>query len=466
MLNKLFEPIKIGNCTLKNRIAMAPMNMGYTGPNGYVSDHTLAWFATRARGGFGLIMTECFVMNPHSWRGSDSLNPALFTDTRYYRFVSELVELIHSYDGCKIFIQLSPGWGRQGHASVVSHEIPSGAASSVPMAIDYRNLNKGFRKQFRRMVPGIDEVIQSLGYKGLDELPELNDQEYAVFHTKLAELLMAVQPDMKNYVQGEAPRELEIHEIVDLEDRMATAVRYAMTLGFDGVELHSPHGYLLHQFLSRRTNKRLDEYGGSMENRARFLVNMIKKARAKIGPDFPLGARFSGDECMPDGVTVDEAREFVRMSYEAGINFVNISQGSYENPGAFFPDGEDEFTQYGPGFMKAGNGIPVITPGFVNPETAAKAIADGKTDIISLGRQAVADPYWPAKAQTRNVKDIVRCMRCDQCVMNLQEFRWATCTVNVTAGREKLFPEMWLQDSSLQKKADKFIRKIKGMPQI
>src|SRR5512138_1405172 len=156
MLEKLFEPIKIGNCTLKNRIAMAPMNMGYTGPNGYISDHTLAWFATRARGGFGLIITECFVMNPYRWRGSDSLNPALFIDQRYYRFVSELVDLVHSYDDCKIFIQLSPGWGSQGHAGHESHDVPAGAPSAIPMAIDYRNLNKGFRKQMRRMLPPID----------------------------------------------------------------------------------------------------------------------------------------------------------------------------------------------------------------------------------------------------------------------------------------------------------------------
>jgi 2,4-dienoyl-CoA reductase-like NADH-dependent reductase (Old Yellow Enzyme family) len=462
----LFEPIEIGNVKIKNRIAMSPMNMGYSGPNGYVSDHTLAWFATRARGGFGLIITECFVMNPHKWRGSDSLNPALFSDQRYYRFVSELVELIHTYEGCKIFIQLSPGWGRQGHAGPDSHEVPAGAPSSVPMSIDYRNLNKGFRKQFRRMVPGIDEVIQAIGYKGLDELPVLNDEEYAIFHSKLTDLLMSVQPDMKNYVQGEAPRELERHEIVDLEDRMATAVRSAMTLGFDGVEIHSPHGYLIHQFLSRRTNKRIDEYGGSMENRARFLINIIRKARAKVGPDYPLGARFSGNECMKDGVNVEEAREFVRMSYEAGINFLNISQGSYENPGAFFPDGEDEFTQYGPGFKEAGNGTPVITPGFVNPETAARAIAEGKTDIISLGRQSIADPYWPVKVQTGNVKNIVRCIRCNQCVMNLQEARWASCSVNVTAGKEKFFPELWLNDSSLQKKAEKIMKRIKGLPQI
>jgi len=465
-LKSLFEPIKIGNCTLKNRIAMAPMNMGYTGPNGFITDHTLAWFAARARGGFGLIITECFVMNPHRWRGSDSLNPALFCDQRYYRYVSELVELIHTYDGCKIFLQISPGWGSQGHAGPDSHDVPSGAASPVPMQIDYRNLNKGFRKQMRRMAPGIDEIIQSLGYKGLDELPALNDEEYAVFHAKLTDLLMSVMPEMKNYVQGETPRELDIHEIVDLEDRMAAQILAASSLGFDGVEIHSPHGYLIHQFLSRRTNKRIDEYGGSMENRARFLINIIKKARAKVGPDYPLGARFSGDECMKDGVTVHEAREFVKMSYDAGINFVDISQGGYENPGKFFPDGEDEFTQYAPGFKDAGGGIPVITPGFVNPETAAKAIAEGKTDIISLGRQAIADPYWPVKAQTGNVKDILRCTRCDQCVMNLQEAKWAQCSVNVTAGKESFFPELWLKDSPLEKKAEKIIKRTKGLPQI
>jgi 2,4-dienoyl-CoA reductase-like NADH-dependent reductase (Old Yellow Enzyme family) len=462
----LFEPIRIGNVSIKNRIAMAPMNLGYTGPNGFVSDQTLAWYAARARGGFGLIFTECFVMNPHRWRGSDSLNPALFCDQRYYRFVSELVQLVHSYDDCKIFIQLSPGWGRQGHAGPDSHDVPAGAPSPVPMSIDYRNMNKGFRKQLRRWTPEIDDVIRGLGYGGLDELAGLNDDDYAKFHSKFTELLVRAMPDMKNYVQGETPRELEIQEIVDLEDRMAAQIRAAARLGFDGVEVHSTHGYLIHQFLSRRTNKRIDEYGGSMENRARFLVNIIHKARAKLGPEYPLGARFSGNELMKDGVTTEEAQQFVRMAYEAGINFVNISQGSYENPGAFFPDGENEFTQYGPGFKRAGKGIPVITPGFIHPETAAKAVTDGNTDLISLGRQAVADPYWPAKIRAGKVKEIVRCVRCNQCVMNLQEARWATCSVNVTAGKEKYFPELWLRGSSLDKKAKKIIARTRGLPQI
>ena len=88
---KLFEPIVIGDCEIKNRIAMSPMNMGYTGPMGYPSEQSIAWYATRARGGFGLLITECVVMNPHSWRGCDTLNPLLLTDQRFMRFHSEIV---------------------------------------------------------------------------------------------------------------------------------------------------------------------------------------------------------------------------------------------------------------------------------------------------------------------------------------------------------------------------------------
>src|SRR5512138_3839604 len=128
----LFQPIEIGNVTLKNRIAMSPMNMGYTGPNGYHSDQNTAWYAMRARGGFGLIITECVVMNPHRWRGSESLNPSLLTDNRYYRFHSEMTEMIHEYNQCKVFIQLSPGWGRQGHPSVESPDCPAGGPSPIP----------------------------------------------------------------------------------------------------------------------------------------------------------------------------------------------------------------------------------------------------------------------------------------------------------------------------------------------
>ncbi|MCP4213123.1 MAG: NADH:flavin oxidoreductase, partial [bacterium] len=191
-----------------------------------------------------------------------------------------------------------------------------------------------------------------------------NDDEYQKLWTEMQKLFLQIAPDLKHYFMSETPRELEKQEIIDMEDQMASQIFAAINLGFDGVEIHSPHGYLIHSFLSARSNKRKDEYGGSLENRARFLTNIIRKTRAKIGPDKPLGARFSGDECMPGGVTREEAKQFVALAEEAGVNFINTSQGSYENPTAFAPHGEEEFIQYGPGF-KESSGLPVIVPGFI-----------------------------------------------------------------------------------------------------
>lgn len=456
--DKLFEPIQIGDCEIKNRIAMAPMNMTYSGANGYLSDQSLAWYATRAQGGFGLIITECVVVNPHRWRGCDGLNPALFTDVRYARHLSELVNLIHTYDRTKIFIQLSPGWGRQGHPNLDQPDVPSAAPSPIPMRTDIRNLNKGWERQVKRVAP---EVVALIG-GNFDKIRAMSDEEYAGLEQIIIDALTEKSPELLHVVVGETPRELTKDEIVDLEDRMAAQTEAAFKIGFDGVELHSPHGYLIHQFLSPRTNLRHDEYGGSIENRGRFLVNIIKKIRAKVGPDKPLGARLSGDEKMPNGMDHDEAKQYVAMAKEAGINYVNISQGCYENPGAFAPDGEDEFTQYGPGFKEAG-GIPVVTPGFISPETANEAIQTQKTDLISLGRQSIADPYWPIKTEAGREKDIVKCLRCNFCYMNLFEPRWIACKANPTAGFEKFYPQMWIENSPHEKKVKKFMKKAEGL---
>ena len=147
------------------------------------------------------------------------------------------------------------------------------------------------------------------------------------------------------------PRELTIYEIEQLENCMVEAVCACYDLGYDGVELHTPHGYLLHQFLSGRSNQRTDLYGGSIENRGRVVTNIIERVRKKVGPDKVLGCRLSGDELMPEGLTHEEACAFVKLFTEAGANYFNVSQGGYENLGAgFAPDGEDEFTKWAPGF--------------------------------------------------------------------------------------------------------------------
>lgn len=458
----LFEPIQIGNVELKNRIAMSPMNMGYTGPEGYASEETNAWYATRARGGFGLIITECVVANPYPWRGSDSLNPLLCDSQKKYRYLSQLADVVHSYKGTKIFMQLSPGWGRQGHADMLHEGIASGAPSAIPMEMDLRNMNHGWAKQFKRL--GIT-LIDEAG--GIEKLQQLSDEEYEGLKDAIYGYLGKKSPELFHVIKGQTPRELTISEIEKLEDFMVEQACAAYKLGFDGVELHTPHGYLLHQFLSPRSNHRTDLYGGSTENRARVVTNIIERIREQVGPDKVLGCRLSGDELMKDGLTHEEACKLVKLFTDAGANYFNVSQGCYENPGAAFaPDGEDDFTKWAPGFKTASGGMPVITPSFINAETAAEAISSGKTDIISLGRQSIADPYWPAKVKAGREKDIVKCARCQQCYMNLFEPRWIRCSVNPTAGFEKYYPQLWQDDGLMDVRAKKFVDKRADLQQI
>jgi 2,4-dienoyl-CoA reductase-like NADH-dependent reductase (Old Yellow Enzyme family) len=460
--DKLFEPIQIGDVELKNRIAMSPMNMGFTGPNGYHSDQNTAWYAMRARGGFGLIITECVVMNPYRWGGQESLNPSLLIDERYYRYHSEMTEMIHHFNGCKICIQLSPGWGRQGHPHADSRDCPAGAPSPIPLHVDLRNLNKGWERQFKRLVPELGALIPDF-----DVLRNMKDEDYNVFLEGVASFIAKNIPEWLHVIFGDTPRALTIPEIVDLEDRFAVQAQAAFKLGYDALEVHAPHGYLMHQFLSPRSNRRRDIYGGSLENRARFITNTIMKTREKIGPDKPLGVRLSGDELMPGGITHEEMIKVVELCRQAGANFFNVSQGCYENPGAAFaPDGEDEFTRWAPGFKKAAQGLPVITPNFINPETALKAIESGKTDIISMGRQAIADPFWPVKVKEGRLDDIVKCIRCQRCYMDLMTFNWARCSVNPIVGKEKYYSEMFLDTPKLKRKIDLFIEKAEGLPQI
>jgi len=458
----LFEPVQIGKIELKNRIVMSPMNMGYSGPGGYPSEQTQAWYATRARGGFGLIITECVVANPYPWRGSDSLNPLLCDRPDKYRQLSQLADVIHAYKGTRVFMQLSPGWGRQGHPANDHPTLAAGAPSAISLEMDLRKFNRGWARQIKRL--GI-HLLDELG--GIEKVQRLSDEEYESVKDLAFTYLRKEAPQLYHVVKGEVPRELTVAEIEKLEDFMVEQAGAVYRLGFDGVELHTPHGYLLHQFLSPRSNQRSDRYGGSTENRARVVTNILERIRKKVGPDKVLGCRLSGGELMPGGLTHAEACQMVKLFAEAGANYFNVSQGSYENPGAAFaPDGEDDFTRWAPGFKQASGGLPVITPSFIHPETAAGALASGKTDVISLGRQSIAAPYWPAKVKAGRIDDIVKCSRCQQCYMNLFESRWIRCSVNPTAGFEKYYPELWQDAGLMDRRAQKFMDKRADLPQL
>ncbi len=458
--DNLFEPIKIGDVEIKNRIVEGPQNMVYCDPDGYNSEQWLAFYAARAKGGFGLIITDATVVNPFPWRGSDHINPHLFTDERYGRGLGLLADNIHAF-GAKVFIQLSPGWGRQGRAASNTPHIASAAPSPIPMRGDLRRLNKGWEKQLKRILP---EIMEEMG--GLDPVRAMNDEQYAALEPVMIEMVRAKDPSLVKTTLGEMPREITIDEIVFLEEKMANMSMECFRYGFDGVEIHSPHGYLIHQFLSERTNTRTDEYGGSLENRTRFLLNIIRKIRERIGPDRVLGARFSGDELVPGGITHEEMKQVVALAAKEGLSYISISQGCYENPGAFEPDGEGDMLKWAPGFKEA-SGLPVMTPTFRTPSFASAALSEGKTDLIMLARQATADPFWPAKVKAGREKDIVKCTRCNRCVMSLFEHKWTSCEVNPTVGFEKYIPELWrINAPSVQSKVKKFMDKAEGLPLI
>lgn len=463
--SKLFEPIQIGSMEVKNRIAMAPMNMGYTDPLGYPGDQVLAHYAMRARGGFGLLTTEAVIINPHAWYGGDTMNVSQLTDYRYYRFWSKVVEAVHVYDKCKICIQLSPGWGRQGHAPVTSPDVYPAAPSAVPLHIDLRNLmsNKGWENQLKKRIG--KESAAAIDFTELIKMP---DEMYFSddVQSNLKKMVMAVSEEMYHIIWREAPREITHEEIVELEDRMAAQAEAAFQLGFDAVEIHSPHGYLIHQFLSPFMNKRADEYGGSVENRARILTNMIRKIKKRVGDDKPVLCRLSGADLQPGGATHEDQCQVAALCKEAGVNAINISQGSYQTAGSTFAyHGEDDFTRWAKGFKDA-TGLPTIVPNFVNPQTAVKAITEDSVDIISLGRQSIADPFWPVKVKENKVKDIVKCTRCQQCYAHFIFNKWLTCAVNPTAGYERFFPELWLKGSRFESRIAKFKEKAEDLPQI
>jgi len=462
--SKLFEPIQIGDMEVKNRIAMAPMNMGFTDPNGYPGDQVLAHYATRARGGFGLITTEAVMINPHPWWGGEAMNVSTFTDYRYYRFWSKVVETVHNYDKCKICIQLSPGWGRQGHPHVNTPDVYPAAPSAIPLHIDLRNLmsNKGWETQLKKRAAKETAAVD------FTELIKMPDEMYFSdeVQSNLKKMFRAVSEELYHIIWREAPREITVEEIVEIEDRMAAQAEEAFKLGFDAVELHTPHGYLLHQFLSPMMNKRLDDYGGSVENRARIVTNIVKKIRKRVGNDKPVLCRLSGADLQPGGATHEDMCQVAKLCKEAGVNAINISQGSYQTSGSTFAyHGEGDFTRWAKGFKEA-TGLPTIVPNFVNPQTAVKAITEESVDIVSLGRQAIADPFWPVKVKENRVKDIVKCSRCQQCYAHFIFNKWLTCAVNPTAGYERFFPELWMKGSRFESRIAKFKEKAEDLPQI
>jgi len=323
--------------------------------------------------------------------------------------------------------------------------------------------NKGWETQLKKRV-----ATQAAGAIDFSELIKMSDEQYYAEETQLAlrHMVMSVSQELHDVIWRETPREITLVEIKELEDRMAVQAEEAFKLGFDAVEIHSPHGYLIHQFLSPIMNQRVDEYGGSLENRARFLTNIITKVRERVGKDKPVWCRLSGADLMPGGASHEDQCRVAALCRDAGVDAIDISQGSYQTAGTTFAyAGEGNFSRWAKGFKQA-TGLPTIVPNFINPESCIKAMTEDSVDIVSLGRQAIADPFWPAKVKEGRIKDIVKCTRCQECFSTFIFNQWTTCSVNPTAGRERLLPELWMKGSRLESRIAKYKARAEGLPQI
>lgn len=248
---------------------------------------------------------------------------------------------------------------------------------------------------------------------------------------------------------GVTPRALSKAEIREIVEAFGEAARRVREAEFDAVEIRGSHGYFIGAFLSPFKNRRQDEYGGNLENRARFACEIISSVRQKVGSDFPIIFRMNGSDFLPGGITLEDALRQAPLFVQAGANCLSISAGAqesremrdltYHSPaGALVPLAE--------AIKKAVN-VPVITVGKIgDPVLAEQILREGRANFVAMARALFADPELPNKAREGRLEDITRCVYCNNCrlpansseIMSAARVRHA-CTVNPAALRERDF---------------------------
>lgn len=340
----LFQPIKIGSLKIKNRFVMPAMDSTTTTEDHRFSEQSIAYYAARAAGEFGLIIPEYIAISPY---GIGNSKEAALWDDEYIDNLKKLTNAVHR-NGAKIFAQLH-------HSGMMCVEKNIGAQPAGPSAIA-----------------------------------------------------------AANYL--EKVREYSNEEVYELIDAYAQAALRAKKSGFDGVEIHAAHHYLLGQFLSKYINKRVDEFGGSYTNRFRIVQIIIRRIKEICGKDYPEIMRISADEFLKDGNNEEDAFIYCRMAEQAGIDAIHLSTGTGMGGNIVAP------FYYQPGFnvknserLKKMVKIPVITVGRINdPGIAEQIVSSGRADMVSLGRQSVCDPEFPKKTKEGRIDEIFQCTGCMQ----------------------------------------------------
>ncbi|HIH77958.1 MAG TPA: FAD-dependent oxidoreductase [Halobacteria archaeon] len=292
-----------------------------------------------------------------------------------------------------------------------------------------------------KFIPGWKKLVDEVHKYGAKIAVQLHHAGRQTTHDVIGAQPVAPSP-IPCPVDKEIPRELTTDEVYDLIEKFGNAARRARDAGFDAVEVHGAHGYLIAQFMSPYSNKRMDEFGGDFMSRMNFPVEIIKNIRRKVGNGYPIIFRFSGDERVPGGRNIDESRIVARVMENVGVDAFHVSTGVYGSmpwliaPSAVPPG----YNIYAAEEIKKVVNIPVIAVGRINdPFLAEEILENGEADMVSLGRESLADPELPNKVASGFIDEISPCIGCMQaCVGFLFDPNRLkiSCLVNPFTGKE------------------------------
>jgi 2,4-dienoyl-CoA reductase-like NADH-dependent reductase (Old Yellow Enzyme family)/thioredoxin reductase len=380
----LFEPLQIGTMTIPNRIVLAPTDISSANRDGSVNQRSITFHEELAKGGTGFIIVGA--TTPDRATGRPTVTCFAADEDPLIPGLASLAEAMHRH-GAKCAIQLQHP-GRQ---------------SAWP------------RKD---MISASDQVVDLPGSAG-----------HEVIYAEVAK-------------HGKSIREMSVEETYDIIDKFAEAAWRVQQAGFDAVELHGAHGYLIAQFMSPYVNKRNDRFGGSFINRMRFPLEIISRIKLKCGKDFPVGIRYSGEEWMEGSRDLAESVKVAKVMQDAGVAWLDISAGIFDVPGPtmdpmYYAQGWNTYTSEE---IKKHVSIPVMTSHTLrDPSYCEKIVAEGKADMVGLSRQLIADPYWANKAKVGKPEEIRKCISClvgcwQESLMIKRECR---CAINPAVGDER-----------------------------
>ena len=365
----VFRPGRIGRLEVENRIVMPAMGTGMAARDGSVSDTMVNYYARRARGGAGIVVSEVTNVHPS---GAMPTTPNGYDD-RFSEGLARLAAAIKE-GGARAFCQLYHP-GRQTVSRVTGHDLVA------PSAVAGR--------------PG-------------NEMPK--------------------------------PATAELVE--ELIEAYAQAAERVARAGFDGVEFHGAHGYLICAFLSPATNRRDDDYGGDTVRRARFATEIMRRARQRLGREFPIIFRISAEDGLPGGIDLAEGLAIARLLEEAGADAISVSAGCYDAfertvPPMSAPQGCNAALAAA---VRKAVLVPIIVAGRLNDPAAAEAVlADGAADFVAVGRGLLADPDFALKAREGRADEIRRCVGCNTCIDVLFKGKAIECILNPELGQEGRF---------------------------